>query len=284
LFRVRHLDGFGLFCRGFALVWAVVILYPVGYVISLSLRRASELNLATLGLIPHHVRWQNFPDAFKLMSTFVVSIPKLMTNSAIVAGTSIVVCLAAATLASYAFARLQFVGRRLLFYLLLLGLIVPIPVMLIPEFITIQKYGLIGTRWSLILPYIAFGLPIPTLILTTFFRRLPKEMFEAADLDGASHLRTLVSVVLPLSVAPLVTSGIFLALQFWNEFPLALTLIQNPSLSTVPLGLASVQGKGVSAWQLVAVVILVTSIPVVILFSIFQKRLVRGVGEGGVKA
>jgi raffinose/stachyose/melibiose transport system permease protein len=279
----RDFDIFGVICRILTVLWAIVILYPLAYIVSLSLRRDSELTVATGGLIPKHFRWANYRDAFDLMSTFVVSIPRLMSNSAIVATSAIVMCLAVSTVASYAFARLRFPGRKLIFYVLLLGLIVPIPVMLIPEFITIREYGLLGTRWSLILPYVAFGMPLPVLILTTFFRRLPEEIFEASLLEGASHARILWSVVLPLSKAPLITAAIFLALQYWNEFPLALVLIQDPTLSTVPLGLGSVQGKGVSAWELVAAVIIITSVPIVALFTLFQGRLVRGVAEGAVK-
>ncbi len=279
----RDLDAFSVICKLVTALWAIIVLYPLAYIVSLSLRRDSELTIATGGLIPKHFQWQNYRDAFDLMSTFVLSIPRLMTNSAIIAVAAIAMCLTVSTLASYAFARMRFPGRKLVFYVLLLGLIVPIPVMLIPEFITIRNYGLMGTRWSLILPYVAFGMPLPVVILTTFFRRLPEEIFEACVLDGASHVRILRSVVLPLSKAPLITAAIFLALQYWNEFPLALVLIQDPTLSTVPLGLGSVQGKGVSAWELVAAVIIITSVPIVALFTLFQGRLVRGVAQGAVK-
>ncbi len=274
---------FGLVCRAVVVIWLLLLLYPVAYIVSLSLRRNDELTDAAGGLIPAHIRWENYSDAFALMAKFVVAIPTLMTNSAIVTGLSIIGALLVAILAAYAFARMQFVGKRLLFCVILLGMIVPIPVMLIPEFLTMKEYGLIGGRAAVILPYIAFGLPLPILILTTFFKELPREIFEAAEIDGASRLRVLTGIVLPLARPAIATCVIFLALLFWNEFPLALVLIQDPELSTVPLGLASVRGKGGSPWELISAVMLITSLPVVALFVAFQRQFIEGLVHGAVK-
>jgi raffinose/stachyose/melibiose transport system permease protein len=281
--RRRRLWPFALACHCFTYLWLLVLLYPILYIVSLSLRRNDEISSATFGLIPHHIRFANYPDAFRLMSQYVVSIPTLLNNSAIVTGGAIVGTLTVAVLASYAFARMTFFGRRALFVVVLLGLIVPIPVMLIPEFITVKTYGLIGTRWALILPYIAFGLPMPILILTTFFKAVPSELFEAASLDGASRFRILRSILIPLARPALATCLIFLALLFWNEFPLALVLVQRADLTTVPLGLASVQGKGASPWELIAAAMLITTLPVVVLFTLFQRQLIEGLTAGSVK-
>jgi raffinose/stachyose/melibiose transport system permease protein len=277
------LDPFSLFCRSFAYFWALLIIYPILYMISLSLRQGDELSTAAFGLIPQHLRLQNYPDAFNLFAQYVVPIPQLALNSALVSGGAIVGTLLCAIPASYAFATMSFKGKRIAFYILLLGLIVPIAVMLIPEFITVRQYNLIGTRWSLIFPYIAFGLPLPTLILTSFFQEVPTELFEAAAIDGASRFRMLVSIILPIARPAIATSAVFLGLMFWNEFPLALVIIQNPDLTTVPLGLASVQGKGGSPWQLIAAAILVTSLPVVVLFSVLQRQFIEGLVHGSVK-
>lgn len=274
---------FELFCRGFTLLWFLVLLYPILYIISLSLRPSAELSGGKFGLIPSHVRFTNYSDAFDLMAQFVAPIPTLLENSAIVTGSAIVGCLAISILAAFAFATMSFFGKRVLFFVLLLGIIVPIPVMLIPEFITVKQYGLIGTRWSLILPYIAFGLPLPILILTAFFRAVPSEIMEAASIDGASRLRVLRSIVLPISRPAIATCAVFLALMFWNEFPLALVLIQKPGLTTVPLGLASVQGKGYSPWELIAAAMLILSVPVIVLFSAFQRQFIEGLAAGSVK-
>ena len=276
-------DPFAVVCKAFAFLWAVLLVYPILYIVSLSLRPEASFTSATLGLIPNHFEWSNYSAAFSLFSQFVVSIPQLILNSAIVTGSAIVGTLVISTLAAYAFATMEFRGKRLIFYIVLLGLIVPIPVMLIPEFITVRTYGLIGSRLSLILPYMAFGLPLPLLILTTFFKEIPKELYEAATLDGASRFRRLIDIVLPIARPALATSVIFLALLFWNEFALALVIIQNPSITTVPLGLASVQGKGGNPWPLIAAAMLITSLPVVALFLAFQRQFIEGLARGSVK-
>jgi ABC-type glycerol-3-phosphate transport system permease component len=275
--------AFDLFCRLFTYAWAMILLYPLLFIVSLSLRRREELTQAVLGLIPIHARWENYVDAFTMMARYVVPVPTLMLNSAIVAGSAVLGALVIAVLAAYAFAVLDFPGKRGLFYVVLLGLIVPIPMMLIPEFIAVKAYGLIGSRLSLILPYVAFGVPLPILILTTYFKTVPKELLEAAYIDGASHLRILRSVVLPISRPALATCAIFLALTFWNEFPLALVIIHDPDLITVPVGLASVKGKGFSPWEVIAAVMLITSAPVIIVFVAFQRQFIEGLVQGSIK-
>ena len=275
--------AFDLFCRVFTYAWALILLYPILFIVSLSLRRREELTQAVFGLIPYHVRWENYLDAFTMMARYVVPVPTLMMNSAIVVACAVLGALIIAVLAAYAFAVMEFPGKRGLFYVVLLGLIVPIPMMLIPEFIAVKAYGLIGSRWSLILPYIAFGVPLPILILTTYFKTVPKELLEAAHIDGASHLRILRSVVLPISRPALATCAIFLALTFWNEFPLALVIIHDPDLITVPVGLASVKGKGFSPWEVIAAVMLITSLPVIVVFTAFQRQFIEGLVQGSIK-
>ena len=275
-------DWFARGCKIFAVVWAVILLYPILFILAMSVSNGNEVNDLPAWLVPAHVIWDNYVQVFKFFSG-VVPIPTLLSNSAIVTSSAIVGTMVIAILVSYAFATMSFPGKRLVFYTILLGLIVPIPAMLIPEFITIKTYGLIGTRWSLILPYIAFGLPLPTLILTAFFKELPKELYEAAAIDGTPRWKVLWRIVLPLARPALGTCVIYLGLQFWNEFSLALVVIQNPALTTVPLGLASVQGHGISPWQLVAAGVVVTSLPIVVLFLIFQRQFIEGLMRGSVK-
>ena len=243
-------------------MWLLVVAYPLLFVVSYSLRRADELSLDRFaGLMPVHVRWANYPDAFDLMACSLISIPRIVLNSAIVTASAIAIALAVAVFGCVCVLDIPFRGRRIVFYLLLMALIVPIPVMLIPEFLTVKQYGLIGSRLSLILPYAAFGLPLPILILTTFFREIPAEILEAATLDGATRMRTLRSVILPLSRPALATCVIFLILMYWNEFPLALVMVQDASLTTVPLAIAGVQSRGAAAWELIAAAIMVMRFP-----------------------
>jgi len=276
-------DLFGRFCRGFAWLWAVDLLYPVLFVFAMSVSTGVEANNLPPWLVPSHFEFSNYGQAFSFFANGGVSIPTMLINSGIVAGATITITLGIGVLAAYAFATMEFRFKQLVFYAVMLALIVPIPALLIPEFITDKTYGLIGSLLSLILPYCAFGLPLPLLILTSFFQEIPKELYETARVDGASRFRTLRSVVLPLARPALATCVIFLGLQVWNEFSLALVVIQNASLSTVPLGLASVEGKGVSPWQLVSAGMLITSLPVVIIFLVLQRQFLEGLMKGSVK-
>lgn len=280
--QVVHRDRFGSLCKIFAVVWAIILLYPVLFILAMSVSTGNEVNNLPAWLLPSHLVFGNYVQAFSFFAG-VVPIPTLLANSAIVTCVAILGTMVIAILVSYAFATMNFPGKRIVFYTILLGLIVPIPAMLIPEFITVKTYGLIGTRFSLILPYIAFGLPLPTLILTAFFKELPKELYEAAAVDGVPRWKVLAKIVLPLARPAIATCVIYLGLQFWNEFSLALVVIQNPALTTVPLGLASVQGHGISPWQLVAAGVIVTSLPIVILFLIFQRQFIEGLMRGSVK-
>jgi raffinose/stachyose/melibiose transport system permease protein len=277
-------DLFGGLCRGFAWIWAVILIYPVLFVIAMSVSNSVEATSLPPWLVPRHFEFSNYIHAFSFFANGGVSIPTMLVNSGIVAASTITITLGIGVLAAYAFARMRFRGKRVLFYAVMLSLIVPIPALLIPEFITVKAYGLIGSLLSLILPYCAFGLPLPVLILTSFFQQIPTELYEAAVIDGASLFRTLRSVVLPLARPALATCVVFLGLQVWNEFSLALVVIQNASLSTVPLGLASVQGKGVSPWQFIAAGMLITSLPVVIVFFALQRQFIEGLMKGSVKA
>jgi ABC-type glycerol-3-phosphate transport system permease component len=272
-----------MFGKAFALLWALILLYPIIFILSMSVSNSSEVNNVSWWLVPSHIVWDNYVSVFRFFDG-IVPIQVLLTNSAIVTGSAIVGTMVIAILASYAFATMNFAGKKIIFYLVMLALIIPIPVMLIPEFITLKSYGLIGTRFSLILPYIAFGLPLPTIILTAFFKELPSEIYEAAAIDGASRWRVLWSVVLPLSRPAIATCVIYLGLQFWNEFSLALVVVQNSALTTVALGLSEAEGShGITPWQLIAAGIVVTSLPIVVLFLVFQRQFIEGLMHGSVK-
>ena len=275
-------DPFARFSKAFALAWALILLYPIVAILAMSVSTSTEVNNEPAWLIPAHIVWSNYVTVFRFFNG-IVPIQDLVMNSAIVTVSAIIGTMTIAILASYAFATMNFAGKKIIFYLIMLALIIPIPVMLIPEFITLKTYGLIGTRFSLILPYIAFGLPLPTIILTAFFKELPSEVYEAAAIDGASRWRVLWSVVLPLSRPAIATCVIYLGLQFWNEFSLALVVVQNSALTTVALGLSEAQGHGISPWQLVAAGIVVTSLPIIMLFLVFQRQFIEGLMHGSVK-
>lgn len=204
-------------------------------------------------------------------------------NSLYITVVSIVGALVVASLASYAFARLRFRGRQALFTYLLVGMMVPLQAIIISLYILLKRFGLLNTREGLILVYTAIQLPWTTYFLTLFFATIPRELEDAAIIDGCSRIGVLVHLILPLSRAALATMTIFLFTFYWSEFMLALTIISSDSLKTIPLGMMafSDQFQMDVNGQISAVVF--GSMPIIIVYFIFQKQFVRGVIAGALK-
>jgi raffinose/stachyose/melibiose transport system permease protein len=267
---------------GLRWTWTVAVLIPLFFVVCLSLSGGTAAGDRVVYLLPADPTLDNYSRAFEFMREFVVALPTVFMNSVVVTTAAVAGALAVSTLAAYAFAIIDFPGRQLLFLVFCLGLVVPTSIMVVPEFLTIRTLGLSG-RPALILPYVAFGIALPTLVLTVFFRTLPRTLLDAARVDGSTPLRVLWSVVIPLSRPALGTSALFLFLIFWNEFPLALTLIRDTDQSTLPLAIASTRSRAGTPYEVVAAIMVMASIPVLLAFVLGQRQLVRGLFHGGVK-
>ncbi len=273
---------FGTALHALLWTWAIIVAIPLLFILGLSLSRGTAASDRLLYVLPADPTFDNYPRAFDFMAEFVVALPRVFLNSAVATGATVLGALTLATLAAYAFATIPFPGRKVAFLTVCLGLTVPTSIMVVPEFITVRALGISG-RPSLILPYIAFGLALPTLILTVFFRAIAPALLDAARVDGAGRLRTLWSIVLPISRPALGTCALFLFLTFWNEFPLALTLIRETGQATLPLAIASTRSRAGTPYEVVAAVIVMASIPVLVAFALGQRQLIAGLTQGGVK-
>ena len=160
-------------------VWTVLVAIPLFFILCLSLSQGTASSDRVLYVLPAEPTLHNYPRAFTFMSDFVVALPQVFLNSGIATGCAVAGSLVLATLAAFAIATIDFPGRQLAFLTLCLGLAVPTSIMVVPEFLTVRELGLSG-RPALILPYIAFGLALPTLILTVFFRSIPSALLDAA--------------------------------------------------------------------------------------------------------
>jgi ABC-type glycerol-3-phosphate transport system permease component len=154
--------------------------------------------------------------------------------------------------------------------------------MIIPEFLTVHRLGLSG-RPALILPYIAFGLSLPTLLLTLFFRALPKPLIDAAVVDGVSTWQLLIRIVLPLSRPVIGTVALLLFVTFWNEYPLAVNLIRDSAEATLPVAIANTHTRAGTPYPIVAAIMVMATIPVLVVFLFGQRQLVEGLTQGGTK-
>ncbi|MHB1376056.1 MAG: carbohydrate ABC transporter permease [Candidatus Humimicrobiaceae bacterium] len=254
----------------------IVFLIPIFWVFSLSLR--SNKDALTAMFFTKDIHFDNYIKAWQ---TF--GFTKLYLNSLIVTVVSVFITLVIASLAAYSFSRLRYKGSNIVFYMILLGMMIPPAAVIIPLFVIMENLKLYNTLFSLILSYIAFGLPIATLILRGFFMSIPPELVEAARIDGSSEIGTFFRIIIPLSKPAISTVVIFLFMQNWNEFLLGLVLLRDKILYTLPVGVAIFVGQWDSPWELVAAGVIIASIPVFVLYLILQDQFVKGLTAGAVK-
>jgi raffinose/stachyose/melibiose transport system permease protein len=195
-----------------------------------------------------------------------------------------VVTVAISALAGYGLGRLEFLGKPYVYALILIGLTIPIQIALIPLFVNLRWLGLMNTPLALIGPYTAFGLAFGTYIMKAFFEELPRELEEAARIDGATDFRIFWQIMLPLTRPALATISIFLFLQNWNEFLFALTFITENSMRTLPTGIYTlISSEFYGNYGLLAAALVLFSLPVLILYFIFQQQFIEGLTAGALK-
>lgn len=204
-------------------------------------------------------------------------------NSLIISLIDVAGMLVVATLAGYALARLQFPGKRLLLLVLLVGMTVPVSAILIPLYMRMRDFHLLDTYGSVIIADIALAAPIFVFIMRAFFKDLPRELEDAARLDGASEFQLLWQIMLPLAKPGLVTVALLEFLWSWNDLLLPLVFLVTDDLRTLPVGMLFYQGKFTVDYGLMCAGVLILSLPVTILFLIFQRNFVQGLTSGALK-
>jgi multiple sugar transport system permease protein len=256
---------------------ALLMLTPLWSMLATSLETIEQTRHFPPILWPGTLQWHNYPDTLG-----VASFGTWFWNTTVVTTIVVVSNLVLCSLAAYAFARIRFLGRGVLYILLLATLMVPLQVVLIPSFLVAKRFGLIDHLGAMIVPNLAnvFGI----FMLTQFFRTLPIELEEAARIDGTSRLGILVKIVLPLSMPALATLAVIQFLWTWNDFlwPLV-TLPFNQGAYTLQLGLASFQGAHQTEWNLLMAGNVMSMIPMLLLFLLAQRWFIRGIATTGLK-
>jgi len=257
-------------------ILAVTVLYPLVWMIMASLKTQAEIFQDPLGL-PPNPSLANYTRALG-EGNFALN----LLNSLIVTLPAVFLLILISSLAAFAFARLRFRGRKVLFYLLLIGVMVPPQAIVIPVFQVVFRMGLLNTFTGLILVYLSWS-PVAILIITTFFRGIPQEIFEAAQIDGAGLLTTLFRVALPLAKPAIATVGIFFFVWIYNDLLYPLVLLQDPSKGTIPIGLLQFQGQYRSDWATQnAALVMAMALPVLV-YMFAQDKFVRGLTAGALK-
>jgi multiple sugar transport system permease protein len=257
---------------------AIAFLLPQLWLVSLSLKDRGAVFAYPPRWIPEHPSLFNY--VFALTGT---QVPWYLWNSVKVAVLATALTLAAGIPAGYVMSRERFAGRRpLLLTLLAVQMLSPV-VLLLPLYSTIDRMGLIDTHLGLVLTYAAIQVPFTAWVLKNFFDALPPAIFEAARLDGASRLRTLWSIALPLVAPGLAATTIFNIAAYWSEFALALVLLDSQSRFTIPLGVFSLQSAYETEWQLVAAASFIGLVPMMAAFVFLQRYFIAGLTAGAVK-
>ncbi len=223
-------------------------------------------------------QWSNYIEAWK-MGNF----SKYMLNSFLVGISVITIVVVCSSLSGYAFARLNFLGRDILFYIFLAGMAIPGYLALVPLFTTLRSFGLLDTYLALILPYSAFQLPLAIFLMRGAFRQLPTELADAAKVDGCGNFQIFSRIFLPLCKPTLATVAILTFLWSWKEFLFALVFLRDRNLATVPLGLMVFRGEFLTKWNLYAAGLFVMNIPILVIYFIFQKQFIEGLTAGATK-
>ncbi|MEA2529616.1 MAG: hypothetical protein QOG89_1260 [Thermomicrobiales bacterium] len=204
-------------------------------------------------------------------------------NSTIVATLTATFATSISAFAGYSLARFRFPGRGLVGFLILTTQMLPTVAIIIPLFLWFKQFQLIDTYWALLIAYMAFAIPFSTWMLRGFFANIPAELEEAATIDGASQFGAFVRIVLPLSAPGLLATGIFSFILAWQEFLFAVTFTSKAELRTLTVGIAAMRGKDVVDWGLLNAGVVVTTIPLAIMFALVQRYLVQGLTAGAVK-
>lgn len=257
-------------------VGGLVFLFPFVWMVSTSLTTTGELFKLPPQLIPNPIDGSAYERLFTQ-----VPILRWVLNSVGVSLAVTFLQVLSSAMAAYAFTRLEFRGRNVIFVLFLATLMVPFQVMVVPLFIELRYLGMLNSYAGLIIPEMA--MPFGVFLLRQAFLGLPRELEEAAFMDGAGHIRNFFTLVLPLSKPAIATVAVFSFMGSWNNFLWPLIIINSPDLMTLPLGLSSLSSRFVTDWNLVLAGATISVLPIVAVFLFAQRYVLQGVAMSGLK-
>jgi len=280
--RARMLDAArSLPVTAVLLLFTLIFIIPFVWMIMLSLRTSGDILVNPYGL-PVDPQWRNY---WKLMFDPAIRFYRYFVNSIIVTALSLLITVSLATLAGYGFGRprYSFPLRSVFFALLLFSLMLPRQILYIPQYVMMAQYHLINTRWALILLYGASGLSVSIYLMSTYFSQLPGEIEEAARIDGASDFGTFWRVMLPIARPALATVVLLNFMGSWNELLLAITMVTNPALRTLPAAMMNFVGDIGTNYAMAATSVVVATAPIMLLYMMLSEKFLEGLTAGAVK-
>ncbi len=256
---------------------SILMLYPILVMVFSAFKNTGDIYDRPFA-IPDFTNLANFGKIIS-QTNFLV----YLGNSFVVTGSAILLILAFGSMAAYGLARYQFRGNTIIFLFFLSGLMVPLKLAIIPLFIQFRALGILDTRLSLILLYTAMGLPSTIFIMTGFIRTLPQELEDAARIDGASELRIMTSIMLPLTRPAMIIAAIHNAVPTWNDFFFPLVFIQTDARKTLPQGLTTFMGEFNTDWGALFAGLTLSALPIMIVYIVLSRQFIAGMTSGALK-
>lgn len=259
------------------MLFSIGCIFPIIWIIYSSFKTKEEFMMNIVSL-PEQIQFDNYIKAWvegKLHVNFVSSLLNSLVTVFFVIFLSFCV--------GYVLSRYKFRGRNFIYTLFLVGMMTPIYALIVPLFIQMQNLHMDNKFYTLIIPYIAIRLPLSVFLFESFVKTIPIELEEAAYMDGATPVKTMFSIILPLS-RPIVATVLILSfLDTWNEFPFALTLVSDKALRTIPVALTNFQGQFTTDYTTLMAALVISSLPVIIVYLCFSKKIIQGMTAGAVK-
>jgi len=259
-------------------IWSLVQVFPIYWMFTFSLKDNSEIFGDNMIGLPKHWLFSNYAAALK-----VGDIGRYFLNSLFVTGMTILIAVVASLMATYALQRMEWKGRRFANGFFMLGLTVPIHAAILPVFIILSKLKMTNSYQALIIPYAAFALAMSILIASSFMEGIPKELEEAACIDGCNIYQIFFKIIVPLMKPCLSTIAIFVFLQAWNELMFAVTFISNSDYRTLPVGIQTLCGSYTTDWGPIGAALVIATFPTLLIYIFMSEKIQESMAAGAVK-
>jgi raffinose/stachyose/melibiose transport system permease protein len=262
----------------FLSILAITQLYPLLWLLLYSFKTNSEIMSDHFFALPKEWQWSNYVDAFTTGSYM-----RYIKNSILVTGITLVLTIFFSAMVSYAITRFKWRYGNVVLLIFMIGIMIPIQSTLLPLMIIFKNLSMLNTHQSIIIPYVAFSIPIAVFILAGFLRTIPHEIEESAMIDGASIYRTFIGIILPITVPPIMTVTILTFISIWNEYIIAATFLSSEGLKTLPFGLNSFIGRYTANYGSIGAFLVLGALPVIIIYFILSEKITKGMVAGAVK-
>lgn len=258
------------------IIYAIIVAYPLFWVILNSLKETAEIYRSNLAL-PKKWVFSNYIEAWNS------GVSNYFFNSLIVTGATVIITVIVSALAAYAMVKFKILKNKYILILFIAGMLISPEVSLIPLYTLIQALSLHDTYWALILPYVAYRIPITVLLIRSYFLTIPRELDDAAYMDGYNDFQIFYLIYLPLSKPIILTVTILTTYYSWNEFLFGIIFIDFDALKTIPAGLMNFRDALQTDWGVLLAGLVISTLPIIILFLAMQKSFIRGISSGSVK-